>query len=170
MKKITTTIFASVVLCLTILVCQSPHTTAAAQSPVNSFEIIHFVETKGRITNTTNAFDTTMYTHYAGTATLTVDILLFDEITGLPIPGPCASNGCSFTYGGTSRNRRTIHFEDLVDFSTKNTFLGVAIIQVRGDVPSTFLTDIYLVNSRLNAFDLSYVLLPLHPLPSGFRR
>lgn len=169
MKKITTTMFTATVLCLTILVCESPRSTAAAQSPVNSFEIVHFVETKGRITNTRNAFDTSMYTHYAGTGTLTVEIMLYDEGTGLPIPGPCASVGCTFTYGGASR-RRKIHFEDLVDFSTRDQFLGVAFITLRGDAPSTFITDIYLVNSREDAWDLSYVLLPLHPLAPGFRR
>lgn len=46
MKKITTTIFTAAVLGLTILVCQSPRSTAAAQSPVNSFEIVHFHDLK----------------------------------------------------------------------------------------------------------------------------
>ncbi|HEV7475536.1 MAG TPA: hypothetical protein VGN90_15890 [Pyrinomonadaceae bacterium] len=170
MKKIMTTIFTSAVLGLTILVCPSARTTAAAQSTSTSYEIIHFVESKGRITNTQNAFDTTMYTHYSGIGKLTVDIQLYDEITGMPIPGRCANGGCTLTYGGGARNRQTIHFEDLVDFSTKNLFVGVAFIQVQGDAPSTFLADVYLVNSRQNPFDLSYVLLPLHPLMPNFRR
>gem|GEM_PF-3925190 len=60
--------------------------------------------------------------------------------------------------------------DELCDFTNQNVFLGVAFITIRGDAPSTFIADTYLVNSRQNAFDLSYVLLPLHPLPTGFRR
>ena len=170
MKRITTTILKGTLIALAFVAWQTPNMTASAQTPVSSFEIVHFVETKGRITNTQNAFDTSMYTHYAGTGTLTVNIVLYDERTGLPIPGPCGATGCDFIYGGSGSRRRAIHFEDLCDFTNQNLFLGVAFITLRGDAPSTFIADTYLVNSRLNAFDLSYVLLPLHPLPSGFRR
>lgn len=170
MKRITTIILKATLIALAFVAWQTPNMTASAQTPVSSFEIVHFAETKGRITDTMNAFDTTMYTHYAGSGTLTVNILLYDEGTGLPIPGPCGDRGCDFTYGGSGSRRRAIHFEDLCDFTKQKLFLGVAFITLRGDAPSTFIADTYLVNSRQNAFDLSYVLLPLHPLPSGFRR
>jgi hypothetical protein len=169
-KRITTTILKATLLALALVAWPTPNMSASAQTPSSSFEIVHFVETRGRITNTQNAFDTSMYTHYAGTGTLTVNIILYDEGTGLPIPGPCGATGCDFTYGGSGPRRRKIHFEDLCDFTNQNQFLGVAFITLRGDAASTFVADTYLINSRQSAFDLSYVLLPLHPLPSGFRR
>src|SRR3712207_7043253 len=82
---------------LALLAWHSAGTTAGAQNNVKIYEIVHFVETRGRITNTPHAFDTTVYAHYVGTSKLTLDFILYDERTGLPIPGACTSpRRCTF--------------------------------------------------------------------------
>jgi hypothetical protein len=168
-KTTITAAAAALVLAVVFLAWQSPGTSASAQVTPTTFEIIHFAETRGRITNAQNAFDTTIYAHYVGSTKMTVELYLYNERTGLPIPGRCAQSGCRFIFAPGSAARQAIHFEDLVDFSAGNVVLGTAYLVVRDDDPSKLLTDIYLVNSRTNAFDLSYVMLPLHRLPAGWR-
>lgn len=167
-KTTITAAAAALVLAAVFLAWQSQGTSASAQTMPNTFELIHFVETKGRITNTQNAFDTTIYAHNAANSQMTIQVFLYEERTGLPAPGPCAQTGCRLVLGPGAR--RTISLEELIDFSQRNLLIGTAIFVVSEGDPSKLLTDIYLVNSRTNAFDLSYVLLPLHPLPAGWRR
>lgn len=160
------TAFAAAAAALSLLALHSAGTTARAQAAVGISEIVHFAETRGRITNTPNSFDTTIYAHYVGTSKLTLDITLFDERTGLPLPGACAApRTCTFVFGGGAPARQTIHFEDLVDFSRGNVVLGTAQLRVSGaDDPAKLLMDVYLVNAHSGAFDLSFTLLPLHPV------
>ena len=149
---------------------QASGATTAAQA-VNTYAIVHFAETKGRITDSQNSFDTTVYAYYAGGPGINLDIYLFDKATGLPFPagprGKC--DPCRFTFGGASNRLQTIHFQDYIDFSTRGVALGFAVFQFSGDDPARLPMDIYLSNSHTSAFDLSYALLPLHPLP-GWRR
>ena len=109
-----------------------------------TYVIPHVLESQGRITNTSNTFDTTIFvTYYGGLidnqtpSGASVDLYLFDQTTGEPLLSATNDyeicNPCTFDLGPGKNRKMTIKIEDLINDSggfpqDKKLFNGFAFI------------------------------------------
>lgn len=180
MKKWITLIGLAAALAIGVLALATliPVTNSAAQTSVSrSYVVPHFTEREGRITNTPYSFDSVFYlsvpTSLKG---ITLDIYLFDKSDGLPLRGKdrVVCNPCTRVFGGSSTHRPEIVIENEIQAAggfTRNVYTGQALIIARGSAEDLdrFQIQYWLVNSKQNAFDLSWSALQLQPIPGAWR-
>jgi hypothetical protein len=132
------------------------------------FVLPHVLESSGRITTTTFAFDTSIFVDYVGgigTVTgsggATVDLYLFDN-TGAPMKNNgqdvCGAVPCSFTLTAAAR-KLSIAIDTLISakggsFDTQ-VKVGFGIVVIGGADPDNVALQGFVVNSHSSALDLS---------------
>lgn len=125
----------------------------------------HVFDQKGRVSNTTYTFDTTMFVTYSGGvacvgggADQQVDVYLYDDeghpLTSLTGTDVCAP--CTMTVGPAQRTAR-LNLEAAADAAggMPNLLSGFAVVVVSGDNVEKVSLQGFIVNSHTNAFDLS---------------
>lgn len=150
---------AAIALCAALLL---PALPAAART----YCFPHVFDQKGRVSNTTYTFDTTMFFTYSGAvacvgggaADQQVDVYLYDDegrpmtsLTGADVCAPCT------VAVGSSDRSASFSLEAAADAAggMPDFLSGFAVVVVSGDDPGSVATQGYIVNSHTNAFDLA---------------
>lgn len=143
----------------------------------------HALEVSGRITNTQNTFDTTLFVTYVGGLAngggggggggkVNVDLYVFDEATGLPMKSGTnaeIANPLSFTLDPTDR-KRTVVLDDLI--TAAGGFGGTAVKQgyvvavLDGDTSNVALQG-FLANAHTSALNIDGALFRPQDVPAG---
>ncbi len=139
---------------------------AAVEAKAKTYVIPHVLEKSGRISSTTNTFDTTLMITYDGglgdtldNGGATVDLYLYDDATALPMRGSAGEvcNPCTFQMDAANRKRAVV-LDDLIlakggfDQESKT---GYALAVVSGPDPDGVVMQGFVVNSHTGPFDLS---------------
>jgi hypothetical protein len=155
----------------------------AGVSFVNAKTVVfpHALEVSGRITNTQNTFDTQFFMTYSGGlagspagAGATVDLYVFDQVTGQPLKatgGANVCNPCSYALGtdassGAAPRKRTVVLDS--EITAKGGFpsavvLGFAIAVINGDVGNVNITSA-VTNAKTSSLDLAVFVFDPQPL------
>jgi len=139
----------------------------AGGSSQRTFVVPHVLETSGKVTNTQNTFDTTIFATYTpglagvgAASSATVDVHLFDRATDqLLVSGTgtdvCAP--CTFALSDATR-KHTLAVDDAIGAAggfASGAVSGFGVVNVSGNEPRGVSLAGFVVNSHTSAFDLS---------------
>ena len=132
-----------------------------------TFVLPHILEKSGRVSNTADTFDTSLFATYGRgldggpipASSATLDLYLYDD-AGQPMTG--LNGNVAFPYHldlDATHRSAGIALEDLFDaaggFGAQSVKLGFGVIVVGGADPNAVALQGFVVNSHTSAFDLS---------------
>lgn len=135
---------------------------------VRTFVLPHVLEKNGSVTNTSFTFDTQVFATYAGEAAnpppggSTVDVFMFDNLTGQPLKGSnnaAVCNPCALGIGsGSLPRKQTVNLDSQLTTVGGGfpwtVVLGFAIAVVNGDSNNVNITSA-VTNSKTNPLDVA---------------
>lgn len=136
----------------------------APTASAKTFILPHVFETRGRVTNTNFAFDTTIENiQNVGAPPATLDMYLFDEGTGQPMAGELAPLPLPLKLTVEPDGlKRFVRVEDVFQLvgglpAGTSLKLGYGVVVVGGADPESVNLQGFVVNSHTSPFDLSVI-------------